>query len=249
MRHNAGMRWWLLIVVVACTQKGPSTKPTVSGPLWVSDRTKAVPHVSVETLEKSGDPADRRRAIERRDKACAAGDAASCAALADYLDTGVYVERDPWRAASLRIAACDAKQPGPSKHDLVEWLCCHTQGAMPSTPTGAVRALASAVNAGDEAAVKAMIHPKRGLRVKSDSSFDGEGRSSDTRLTTKTATAAALQSAQYEDYDMLECGPVTDSAATCKISDPIGFAATFTIRVEDGRAYVIEIVVQTWGHS
>jgi len=29
----------------------------------------------------------------------------------------------------------------------------------------------------------------------------------------------------------------------------MGFAATYSISIQDGRAYVIEIDVQTWGHS
>ncbi len=150
--------------------------------------------------------------------------------------------------------SCDRKakrlaQIPPSKRGIVAWLCCHAADASPDTPAAAVVALATAVLATDATRLRALVHPKLGLSVHAESSFDGDSTSSTTKLRAAKVTPQDLTSVVYELHDELECSEIKDAQATCKISDPLGFAATYTIRIEDARAYVIAISAQSWGHT
>lgn len=167
-------------------------------------------------------------------------------------------------AAELRILhatcgtgeqrACDRKakrlaQLQAPKRGIVAWLCCHAADALPDTPAAAVVALASAVLATDEPRLRALVHPTLGLSLHVKSSFDSKSRRSTAKLRAAKVTPPDLTTAVYEFHDEIECSEIRDSQATCTISDPLGFAATYTIRVEDARAYVIAIRAESWGHS
>lgn len=167
-------------------------------------------------------------------------------------------------AAELRIvhATCSAGDPRScdrkakrlaqlhaSKRGIVAWLCCHAADALPDTPAAAVIALATAVLATEPSRLRALVHPKLGLSLQAESSFDGEVKSRATKLRAANVTPQDLTSVVYEIHDAIECGEIKDGQATCTISDPIGFAATYTIAIEGARAYVIAITAQSWGHS
>jgi TPR repeat protein len=187
--------------------------------------------------EKAGDP---QRALIHYNRACERGIISTgCTGALRYLHSACAAgERAACEAETRRLTGVPKEQ-----RDAVAYACCATAATPIATPGAAVMAFARAVRAQDAAALAKLIHPKRGMSARFEMSGGGSVRVRRVKLTpAKVASFDLLETLSPDEHAELQCDEVKGATATCSFSHAAQhFGVTFTVLLEGGVAWLIEI--------
>jgi TPR repeat protein len=229
----------------------------------------------VEMLDKGvGGPVDHPGARRLQDLQCGEGDEQACVALAEaarqrgdlVAERGFQLRlcRAEQRSGGCEIyarrlrAACDGHDAAscqelerflaaltPARRDLAGFACCRDQRGIAASPAGQLAAFVDALARHDAKAVRAFVHPGRGMKVRTwwDGRFDAVDRT--RRIRARSLRLELLAHVTPSELDKLDCPDAFDNdAATCRSWDP-DLGATYQLLRDRGRVYVLAIDART----
>jgi TPR repeat protein len=224
----------------------------------------------------TGGPVDHAGARRLQSEACSQGHADQCFGLAsDARERGDIaaervLQRRACRAgqasggcrtyATMLRKACDDSDAAscqeldrflaaltPGKRDVAAFACCREQRGIAASPAGQLAAFADALARRDAKAVRAFLHPRRGMTIRLRWETRHDYGEPTFKVHAKSLDLNTLDSVVPPEIDAIECPDAfDDDAATCTWWVE-GVGGTYQLLRERGRMYLLAVDVRNDG--